>query len=62
MIGTEVAIIAGLAITLTLWIITGLVSAAAHVIVTAVLYQFAAGKDVPPQFDRDMLEGAFRRK
>jgi hypothetical protein len=52
----------GLSVSVVLWLVIGLVSAAAHVVLTSVLYQFAAQKPLPTQFDREMLEGAFKRK
>jgi hypothetical protein len=52
----------GLGVTLALWVVIGLVSAAAHVIITAILYQYAGEKAVPKGFDPDLLERAFVRK
>jgi hypothetical protein len=56
------ALVVGLIVTLILWVVIGLVSAAVHVIVTAVLYQFASEHRVPEQFDQGMLRGAFVHK
>ncbi len=49
-------------ITLALWVVIALVSAAVHVIVTAVLYQFAVEHRVPSQFEQGALRGAFVHK
>jgi hypothetical protein len=56
------ALMIGAAITLTLWVVIALVSAAVRVIITAVLYQFAAEKAVPAQFDTGTLRQAFVQK
>jgi hypothetical protein len=56
------ALMIGAAFTLALWVVIALVSAAVRVIITAVLYQFAAQKPLPQQFDAQTLQGAFVRK
>jgi hypothetical protein len=56
------AIWLGIAVTLALLILVGLVSAAVNVIITAVLYQYATEKQLPAQVDARMLEGAFGAK
>jgi hypothetical protein len=52
----------GLATSLVLLIVVALVSAAVNVIITAVLYQYAAGKELPPEMDARLLQGAFGSK
>jgi hypothetical protein len=52
----------GLVLTLVLVIIMALVSAAAQVIITAALYQYATDRGAPRQFDERLLEGAFGAK
>jgi len=56
------ALVIGLCITVALWIVIALVSAATHVVLTSVMYQWATERPLPRQFDKDLLEGAFVRK
>jgi len=55
-------LIVGVATTVVLVLLVSLISTAAHTIVVAALYQYAAQDRVPQQFDADTLRGAFATK
>jgi Family of unknown function (DUF6159) len=61
-LGTPATVVIGVGVTVALWIVIGLVSAAAHVIITGILYQFASQKPIPAQFSPELLERAFACK
>lgn len=62
LIGGVVAIIIGLTITVSLWLLLALVSSALNTIVIAALYQYAAENSVPKPFKEGSLVRAFGRE
>jgi hypothetical protein len=55
-------LIAGVVVTLALWMIIALAAAALNAIVLAATYLYAAEGVVPQQFDRELLQDAFKAK
>lgn len=62
LLGTPAALIAGVAITVLLWIVISLLSAALNTIIIAALYLYAAEGTAPRQFDEELLRGAYEKK
>jgi hypothetical protein len=57
-----VPVLAGLAISILLWIVLSLISSTLRTILVAAAYEYAATGKVPGQFDQELLQGAFRVK
>ncbi len=55
----QAGLIIGIAVTVLLLILLAVASSAAKVILLAALYEYASQGQAPPQFDQDMLRGAF---
>ena len=62
LVGSNVAVIVGGAITVLAIIVISLVSTALHAIIVAALYLYAAKGEVPRQFDERLLRDAYAPK